>query len=233
MPLHPLTAHYLGRQPYEPVWRAMQALTDARDATTADEIWLLDHDPVFTLGQAGKPEHVLAPGDIPVLKVDRGGQVTYHGPGQLIAYPLLDLRRLGLGVRELVIRLEQVGIDLLAEFDIAAERRDGAPGLYVAGRKIMAIGIRVRRGCTFHGIALNADMDLEPFSRINPCGYRGLEVTRIADFASCPVLPELAQRYLRVFTRVFGFAYAPPIASELPQLSTCPDQGRGVRFAPN
>jgi lipoyl(octanoyl) transferase len=217
-----LTARWLGRQPYEPVWRAMQALTDARDATAADEIWLLDHDPVFTLGQAGKPEHVLAPGAIPVLKVDRGGQVTYHGPGQLIAYPLLDLRRLGIGVRELVTRLEQVGIDLLAEFDIAAERRAGAPGLYVDGRKIMAIGIRVRRGCTFHGIALNADMDIEPFQRINPCGYRGLEVVRIADFGPCPPLPELAGRYLRCFAEVFGFADCTPIASEVPQFSTSP-----------
>jgi lipoyl(octanoyl) transferase len=233
MTLQPLTARWLGRQPYEPVWRAMQALTDTRDAATEDQVWLLDHDPVFTLGQAGKPEHVLAPGDIPVLKVDRGGQVTYHGPGQLIAYPLLDLRRLGIGVRELVVRLEQVGIELLADFGIAAERRDGAPGLYVAGRKIMAIGIRVRRGCTFHGIALNAQMDLAPFARINPCGYRGLEVTRIADFGACPPLPQLAERYLRVFATVFGFAWAPPFASEVPQLMACPEAGCGVRSQPD
>lgn len=197
----------------------MQALTDARDSNTPDQIWLLDHDPVFTLGQAGKPEHVLAPGEIPVIPVDRGGQVTYHGPGQLVAYPLLDLRRLGLGVRELVTRLEQVGIDLLAQFDISAARREGAPGLYVAGRKILAIGIRVRRGCTFHGIALNADLDLEPFGRINPCGYRGLEVTQIADFCASPALPDLAQRYLQCFAEAFGFAYSPPIASELPLLA--------------
>jgi len=229
MTANPLTARWLGRQPYEPVWRAMQALTDARDATTPDQIWLLDHDPEFTLGQAGKPEHVLAPGDIPVLKVDRGGQVTYHGPGQLIAYPLLDLRRLGIGVRELVTRLEQVGIDLLAEFDIVAERRAGAPGLYVDGRKVMAIGIRVRRGCTFHGIALNADMDIEPFQRINPCGYRGLEVVRIADFGPCPPLPDLVGRYLRCFAAAFGFADCTPIASEVPQFSTCPQQDGGVR----
>ena len=215
-----LSALWLGRQPYEPVWRAMQALTDARDAATPDQIWLLDHDPVFTLGQAGKPEHVLAPGEIPVIPVDRGGQVTYHGPGQLVAYPLLDLRRLGLGVRELVNRLEQVGIDLLAEFDIPAERRAGAPGLYVAGRKILAIGIRVRRGCTFHGIALNADMDLAPFSRINPCGYQGLEVTKIADCGACPPLPQLAARYLTRFGAAFGFVDSAPIASELPQLVT-------------
>lgn len=203
-----LTSQWLARQPYEPIWRAMQALTDQRDEQTADQIWLLEHAAVFTLGQAGKPEHVLAPGDIPVLQVDRGGQVTYHGPGQLIAYPLLDLRRLGLGVRELVNKLEQVGIDLLAELDIEAQRRSGAPGLYVAERKIMAIGIRVRRGCTFHGIALNADMDLEPFGRINPCGYRGLQVTQIADFGHCPPLHALAQRYLAQFARVFGCSHS-------------------------
>lgn len=212
-----IQARWLGRQPYEPIWRAMQAYTDARDSATPDEIWLMDHEPVFTLGQAGKLEHVLAPGDIPVIPVDRGGQVTYHGPGQLVAYPLLDLRRLGLGVRELVQRLEQVGIDLLAEFDIDAERRAGAPGLYVAGRKILAIGIRVRRGCTFHGIALNADLDLEPFGRINPCGYRGLEVTQIADFQPTPALPELALRYLHRFCASFGHAALPQIATDLPQ----------------
>ena len=198
-----LHALWRARQPYEPIWREMQALTDSRDERTPDQIWLLDHDPIFTLGQAAKPEHLLAPGNIPVLQVDRGGQVTYHGPGQLIAYPLLDLRRLGLGVRELVTKLEQVGIDLLAEFDIRAIRRDGAPGLYVNDQKIMAIGIRVRRGCTFHGIALNANMDLEPFSRINPCGYRGLQVTQIAAFGSCPPLEVLAQQYVAQFARVF------------------------------
>jgi lipoyl(octanoyl) transferase len=214
-----IQARWLGRQPYEPIWRAMQAFTDARDSDTADEIWLLDHDPVFTLGQAGKLEHVLAPGDIPVLPVDRGGQVTYHGPGQLIAYPLLDLRRLGLGVRELVNQLEQVGINLLAKFDIVAERRSGAPGLYVGGRKILAIGIRVRRGCTFHGIALNAELDLEPFARINPCGYRGLEVTQMADFVTAPALRNLADDYLADFAQVFGFASGPPIATVLPQLA--------------
>lgn len=215
----PLAAHWLGRQPYEPVWRAMQAFTDRRDERTTDALWLLEHNPVYTLGQAGKLEHVLAPGDIPLVPVDRGGQVTYHGPGQLVAYPLIDLRRLHLGVRELVQRLEQVGIDLLSDFSISAERREGAPGLYVAGRKIYAIGIRVRRGCTFHGIALNAQMDLEPFLRINPCGYRGLEVTQIADLASSMPLPELAAAYSAHFARLFGFAAAPPSACTLPELS--------------
>ncbi|HEU4773153.1 MAG TPA: lipoyl(octanoyl) transferase LipB, partial [Lysobacter sp.] len=167
----------LGRQPYEPVWHAMQAFTDARDADTADELWLVEHDPVFTLGQAGKPEHVLMAGDIPVIQVDRGGQVTYHGPGQLVLYPLLDLRRLKVGVREYVCRIEQSIIDTLADWNIEAVRREGAPGVYVAGAKIAALGIRVRRGCSFHGLAFNIDMDLSPFRRINPCGYAGLQVT--------------------------------------------------------
>lgn len=215
----PLSAHWLGRQPYEPVWRAMQALTDRRDEQTGDALWLLEHDPVYTLGQAGKMEHVLAPGDIPLIPVDRGGQVTYHGPGQLVAYPLIDLRRLGLGVRELVHRLEQVGIDLLSDYSIVAERREGAPGLYVGGRKIYAIGIRVRRGCTFHGIALNHRMDLEPFQRINPCGYRGLEVTQIADLAPARSLCDLAVAYTTHFARLFGFSAAAPSACTLPELT--------------
>jgi lipoyl(octanoyl) transferase len=171
----------LGRQAYEPVWRAMQAFTDARTDATPDELWLVEHDPVFTLGQAGKPEHVLAPGDIPVLNVDRGGQVTYHGPGQLVAYPLLDLRRLKTGVREYVCRIEQAVIDTLDEWNIHGERREGAPGVYVNGAKVAALGIRVRRGCTFHGLAFNIAMDLEPFARINPCGYAGLEVVSMSD----------------------------------------------------
>nr|WP_227978143.1 lipoyl(octanoyl) transferase LipB [Arenimonas daejeonensis] len=175
------TVRELGRQPYEPVWRAMQRLTDARGPDTEDELWLVEHDPVFTLGQAGKPEHVLAPGDIPVINVDRGGQVTYHGPGQIVAYPLVDLRRLGLGVRELVCRIEQAVIDVLAEQGIAAARKDGAPGIYVDGAKVMALGLRVRRGCSFHGLAFNVAMDLEPFRRINPCGFQGLEVTSVLD----------------------------------------------------
>ena len=171
----------LGRQPYEPVWRAMQAFTDARDDDTPDELWLVEHEPVFTLGQAGKPEHVLAPGDIPVIHVDRGGQVTYHGPGQIVLYPLLDLRRLKLGVREYVCRIEQAIIDTLGDWNIGAVRREGAPGVYVAGAKIAALGIRVRRGCTFHGLAFNIAMDLSPFLRINPCGYEGLRVTSMVD----------------------------------------------------
>jgi len=180
MPL-PLIVRRLGRQPYEPVWRAMQAFTDHRDATTPDELWLLEHEPVFTLGQAGRWEHVLSAGDIPVLPVDRGGQVTYHGPGQIVAYPLFDLRRMKLGVRELVCRIEQAVIDTLAEWNIIGARREGAPGVFVGDAKIAALGLRVRRGCTFHGLAFNVDMDLEPFQRINPCGYAGMAVTQVAD----------------------------------------------------
>lgn len=188
----------LGSQPYTPVWRAMQRFTDARDEQTVDELWLVEHGPVFTLGQAGKPEHVLAPGDIPVVPVDRGGQVTYHGPGQIVAYPLLDLRRLKLGVREYVDRIEQAAIETLAEWDIRAARRSGAPGVYVDGAKIAALGIRVRRGCSFHGLAFNVAMDLAPFDRINPCGYAGLQVTsmlelrgRTSDVSLARVTPRL------------------------------------------
>jgi lipoyl(octanoyl) transferase len=177
----PLVVRHLGRESYEPVWRRMQAFTDARTPETPDELWLVEHDPVFTLGQAGKMEHVLFAGDIPVVPVDRGGQVTYHGPGQIVAYPLFDLRRLGLGVRQLVNRIEEAGIRTLARYGITAVRRDGAPGIYVDDAKVMALGLRVRRGCSFHGLALNVNMDLEPFERINPCGYAGLRVTQLLD----------------------------------------------------
>ena len=186
---------YLGRRAYEPVWHAMQAFTDARDETTPDELWLVEHDPVFTLGQAGRPEHVLAPGDIPVVRVDRGGQVTYHGPGQLVAYPLLDLRRLKLGVRDYVCRIEQAVIDTLGEWNIEGRRREGAPGVYVDGAKVAALGIRVRRGCCFHGLAFNIAMDLEPFHRINPCGYAGLEVVAMGDLGG-PSGPEAVKPVL-------------------------------------
>lgn len=176
-----LRVRHLGRRDYAPVWQAMRAFTDAREAGTADELWLLEHTPVFTLGQAGREEHLLDPGDIPVIKADRGGQVTYHGPGQLVAYLLLDLRRAGVGVRRLVGLLEQAVIDLLADYGVQACARADAPGVYVDGRKLASLGLRVRRGCSFHGLALNLGMDLAPFGRIDPCGYPGLEVTRLAD----------------------------------------------------
>ncbi len=202
----------LGRQPYEPVWRAMQRFTDLRDDDSSDEIWVVEHDPVFTLGQAGKPEHVLMPGDIPVLHVDRGGQVTYHGPGQIVVYPLLDLRRLKIGVREYVCRIEQAVIDTLAEWNIHAARREGAPGVYVNGAKVAALGIRVRRGCTFHGLAFNAAMDLEPFGRINPCGYAGLRVTSVLDLGGPSSPDAMKPVLLDAMAAQFGLALqaAPP-----------------------
>ena len=216
MPL-PLKIRRLGRQPYEPVWRAMSAFTDNRVADTLDELWLLEHDPVFTLGQAGKLEHVLAPGDIPVLPVDRGGQVTYHGPGQIVAYPLLDLRRLGVGVRELVSRIEQALIDTLAHWQIEAVRREGAPGVYVGEAKVAALGLRVRRGCSFHGLAFNVAMDLEPFQRINPCGYSGLAVTQMVDLGGPSQLATVEDALVEAFCRQFDLA-AEPAAPVLPEL---------------
>ena len=202
----PARAFDLGRQAYEPVWRAMQRFTDKRDQDTPDELWLVEHEPVFTLGQAGKPEHVLAPGEIPVLHVDRGGQVTYHGPGQIVLYPLLDLRRIGIGVREYVCRIEQAIIDTLDEWNIGGQRREGAPGVYVAGAKVAALGIRVRRGCTFHGLAFNIGMDLEPFHRINPCGYQGLQVTSMRDLGGPSSMDAVKPVLLDHIARQFGLA---------------------------
>ena len=174
----------LGLVPYAPTWRAMQRFTDERTPDTPDEIWLLEHPPVFTLGMNADPAHVLVAGDTEVVRIDRGGQVTYHGPGQLVVYPLLDLRRAGLGVRDLVSALERAVIDYAAELGIAAECRREAPGVYVGGCKLASVGIRVRRGSSYHGIALNVRNDLEPFGRINPCGYAGLEMTRLADLCA-------------------------------------------------
>jgi len=176
-----LQVRHLGIQPYAPCWEAMQAFTDRRDGNTPDELWLTQHPPVFTLGQAAKPEHLLAVGEIPVVQVDRGGQVTYHGPGQLMAYTLFDLRRLGLGAGAMVSLLEGSLIGLLASYGIQANARCDAPGVYVDGAKIASLGLRIRRGCAFHGLALNVDMDMEPFLRINPCGYAGLAMTQLRD----------------------------------------------------
>ena len=172
---------FLGSVDYEPTWRAMQDYTARRTDDAPDEIWLLEHPPVFTQGMNGKAEHVLAPGDIPVVNIDRGGQVTYHGPGQLVVYPLLDLNRRKLGVRELVVALENAVIATVARWGIQAEGRRDAPGVYVQGRKLASIGLRIRRGCSYHGLALNVAMDLEPFGRINPCGYQGLEVAQVSE----------------------------------------------------
>jgi lipoyl(octanoyl) transferase len=174
----------------------MRETTEGRGENDPDQVWLLQHPPVFTLGLAGRPEHLLAPGDIPVVKTDRGGQVTYHGPGQLIVYVLLDLRRRGLGVRQLVTHLEQSVIGLLGDYGITGLARPNAPGVYVDNRKIAALGLRVRRGCTYHGLSLNVDMDLAPFSRINPCGYPGLAVTQLKDLAIHADLEDVARHLL-------------------------------------
>ena len=217
MPL-PLNIRRLGRRPYEPVWQAMSTFTDNRTAETTDELWVLEHDPVFTLGQAGKMEHVLAPGEIPVVPVDRGGQVTYHGPGQIVAYPLIDLRRVGVGVRELVCRIEQAIIETLEHWNIEAVRREGAPGVYVADAKVAALGLRVRRGCSFHGLAFNVNMDLGPFHRINPCGYKGLAVTQVLDLGGPSRLSDVEEVLIGEFCRQFGFeaVAAAPVIPELP-----------------
>jgi lipoyl(octanoyl) transferase len=184
----------LGLQPYEPVLEAMRHFTEQRSPDSQDEIWLVEHPAVFTQGQAGKAEHLLVPGDIPVVQTDRGGQVTYHGPGQQVAYLLLDVRRLGFGVRELVSRIEQALIGLLASYDVQASAKPDAPGVYVDGAKIASLGLRIRNGRSFHGLALNVDMDLAPFRRINPCGYAGLAMTQLRDLAGPIELDEVRTR---------------------------------------
>lgn len=192
----PLILRHLGRADYAATWAAMKAFTEARTPATPDELWLLEHPPVFTLGQAGKDEHVLAPGDIPLLRTDRGGQVTYHGPGQLTGYCLVDLKRLDLGPRAFVEAVEDALVDVLVALGIPAEANRDAHGVYVDGRKIASLGLRIRKGCSYHGFSLNVDMDLEPFSRINPCGYAGLAMTQVRDFlgADTPSLDELGER---------------------------------------
>jgi len=187
----------LGCVEYEPTWRAMQDFTARRDADTPDELWLLEHPPVYTLGQAGRREHLLAATDIPLVPIDRGGQITYHGPGQVVIYVLVDLRRRGYGVRELVARMEQAVIELLAAHAVAAQRLAGAPGVYVEGAKIAALGLRVKRGCTYHGLALNVDMDLAPFAAINPCGYAGMRVTQCRDLGVSLLPVEAGQALAR------------------------------------
>jgi lipoyl(octanoyl) transferase len=184
---------WLGQVEYEPTWHAMQRFTEMRHSTTPDELWFLEHPPVFTLGMNGKPEHVLAAGNIPVVQIDRGGQVTYHGPGQLVVYPLIDVRRARLGIRELVIALENAIIALCAERGVTAVGRRDAPGIYVEGKKLASIGLRVRRGCSYHGLALNVAMSLEPFQRINPCGFAGLQVTDLQTLGIDEELSDVAR----------------------------------------
>lgn len=192
----------LGVVPYEPTWQAMQAFTATRDAATPDQVWLLQHPPVFTQGQSGKAEHVLRDIGIPVVQIDRGGQVTYHGPGQLVAYLLIDLVRRGLKVREMVLLMEQSLIDCLASYGVRAERKEGAPGVYVGGNKIAALGLRVRHGCSYHGLALNVDVDLAPYEAINPCGYAGLRTVRMADYGVTDDVETVASRWLPYFLDV-------------------------------
>lgn len=200
--LAPIQVRRLGRVDYEPTWRAMQAFTAERHAATPDEIWLVEHAPVYTLGQAGKPEHLLQNSHIPLVQIDRGGQITYHGPGQAIVYLLLDLKRHGIKVRELVRLMEQAIIDFLQEQGIVAERRDGAPGVYVEAAKIAALGLRIKNGCCYHGLSLNVAMDQTPFTWINPCGYPGLKTIQLADLGVAlsteQVQTALAQHLIRL-----------------------------------
>jgi lipoyl(octanoyl) transferase len=197
-----IRTRWLGRVEYVPIWQAMQTFTAERDASTADEIWLLEHNPVFTVGMNGSPAHVLTPGDIPVVHIDRGGQVTYHGPGQLVVYTLLELKRWRLGVRDLVVTLENAVIRMLATHGIEAHGKREAPGVYVGERKLASIGLRIKRGCSYHGLALNVAMDLEPFARINPCGFAGLEVVDLARLGVEMRVEEAGQVLVREFMKL-------------------------------
>lgn len=201
-----MKTRFLGREEYVPCWEAMQRFTNERTDTTPDEIWFCEHPPVFTLGLNAAQEHLLAPGDIPVVQIDRGGQVTYHGPGILMIYPLIDIRRGKIGVRDLVTALEQSVVDLVGEYDIDAAAKPEAPGVYVEGAKLASVGLRIRRGASFHGMALNVDGDLEPFSRINPCGFEGLEMTDLKRLGVKLSLEETADRFLPHFLRHLGLA---------------------------
>ncbi len=204
---------WLGLVPYEPTWRAMQRFTDTRDASTPDQIWLLEHPPVFTLGRHASTAHVLAPGDIPVVPIDRGGQVTYHGPGQLVVYPLLDIGRLGLGARALVRALENALVGTLAGYGVEAYPRDDAPGVYVDDRKIASIGLRIKHERCYHGLALNVAMDLEPFSRINPCGYAGMTLTQLRDLGGPTDLDIVGRDFLGRAIVELGYDVAPEAAA--------------------
>lgn len=200
----------LGQQPYDVTWEKMKSLTMSRHQGTSDEVWLLEHEPVYTQGQAGKAEHILMQSSIPIIQSDRGGQITYHGPGQLIAYVMLDLIRLNIGIRTLVCKLEQILIDLLADYAIPAQRKTGAPGVYIGEKKIASIGLRVKKGCTYHGIALNVDMDLKPFQHINPCGYQALEMTQVKDFYPNVCMKEVQQRFLEHFLSTYQYLNQEP-----------------------
>ena len=197
----------LGKAAYIPTWHAMQAFTDNRDENTLDELWVVQHPPVFTQGQAGKAEHILNAGDIPVIQVDRGGQVTYHGPGQIVMYPLIDLKRHKIGIKALVNGIEEAIIQTIKIYNITAKRKEKAPGVYVNDKKIASLGLRVRKGCTFHGLAFNIRMDLEPFLRINPCGYTGLEVTQLSDLDNSVEYQEVQQQLIENLCKILKFNY--------------------------
>lgn len=195
----------LGRQDYEPVWKAMHDFTDTRDENSVDEIWLVEHNPVFTQGQAGKAEHVLNPGDIPIVQSDRGGQVTYHGPGQLVVYFLINIRRKKFGVRDLVTHIENLVINTLKAYNIDSAARPDAPGVYVDGKKICSLGLRIRKGCSFHGLALNVNMDLSPFLRINPCGYEGMEMVQVSQFGGPESLEPVEQQLIQELVTLLDY----------------------------
>ncbi|MDD8061351.1 lipoyl(octanoyl) transferase LipB [Shewanella metallivivens] len=205
MQTNTLHIRHLGLQDYESIWHAMQDYTDTRDSNSHDELWIVEHSPVFTQGQAGKSEHVLNPGDIPVIQVDRGGQVTYHGPGQLVVYPLIDIKRNKIGVRQLVNHIEQSIVDMLAQYDIEAYAKADAPGVYVNERKVASLGLRIRKGCSFHGLALNVDMDLAPFQRINPCGYAGLEMVQCKALGGPQTVLEAGDKLIQTFSQIMGY----------------------------
>jgi lipoyl(octanoyl) transferase len=205
-----------GTWDYEPVWQAMKTFTESRSADTQDEIWVLQHRPVFTQGQAGKPEHLLFTGDIPVVQSDRGGQVTYHGPGQLMAYILVDIKRANMGPRDLVDSIECALVELLAQYGITAQPDKDAPGVYVGKKKIASLGLRIRKGLSFHGLALNVEMDLEPFHRINPCGYAGMEMTQIADYVSQPDIQAIGQKLIASLQQTMSYKDVVDLGSQLP-----------------
>jgi len=200
-----LNIRYLGLQPYHIVWDDMKQFTCERNVQTNDELWLLEHTPIYTQGQAGKPEHILHSSSIPIVQSDRGGQVTYHGPGQLVAYVLMDIRRRHMGIRTLVCKLEELLILLLKKYNISAQTRCGAPGVYVSEKKIASIGLRVKNGCTYHGIALNVAMNLTPFADINPCGYEKLQMTQIQDFTSGVTIDQVSRQFTQDFLTIFGY----------------------------
>ncbi|KOE82939.1 lipoyl(octanoyl) transferase LipB [Vibrio aestuarianus] len=210
-----LVVKRLGRQDYQPVWQAMHEFTDTRDETTPDQLWLVEHCPVFTQGQAGKAEHLLNTGDIPVVQSDRGGQVTYHGPGQLVAYFLIDLRRKKLGVRDLVTNIENIVINTLQTYNINSAARPDAPGVYVDGKKICSLGLRIRKGCSFHGLALNVNMDLSPFLRINPCGYQGMEMIQVSELGGPSDLEVIEKQIIKELVTLLGYEQV-EISTEAP-----------------